>query len=404
MLRPELLTLSQPVDVAGSVNKGILNFQQAQAFEQAQEKGALQNQILQQSMDDAEMQRELESIIGAADVVEPLISSNDPEKLRQAANFLSVRSKNLAESGFNSEDTDEVLNLINQGDTGTALNLIREVRAIGKSKGIGKQQSSLESQDRAQLLGQIEPYRTETGELDLKALEKDPIAKAAAIKLRLVAGAVGSSAQTIAETGKTEEVAGSQATIEGRKEEAKLASQLELKPIIESSILKSTSGVTRLNGFMDAGLTASSAIPKTQRAIELLESVKTSGLQKALLNAKEMFGVAGADESELSNNLGINVIRQLREVFGPQFTEKDREAFERMEAGFGKSPEGNKRILRNVLKTLENIKSRGINAAKSIGDDFMVEEFNRAASVKFGDKKPISELSDDEFIKHLEGL
>lgn len=136
-LDPRLLGIARPVDIMGNIRQGIQDVQADQAFKLAQEQGALQNQILQQNVAagdqaaiDAERERELQSVLAASNVIEPLLASGDPAKIQQAQNFLSVRSKQIASAGGNPEDTDELLGLINAGDTGTALNLVRNVQQL----------------------------------------------------------------------------------------------------------------------------------------------------------------------------------------------------------------------------------------------------------------------------------
>jgi hypothetical protein len=100
----------------------------------------------------------------------------------------------------------------------------------------------------------------------------------------------------------------------------------------------------------------------------LLETIKTGGLAAAQLRIQQAFGVEGADEGELSANLGKAVLSQLRDTFGAAFTEKESAKLERIEAGFGKSSATNKRLLRNLLQIVEKRADNAIQAAVDAKD------------------------------------
>lgn len=113
---------------------------------------------------------------------------------------------------------------------------------------------------------------------------------------------------------------------------------------------------------IDAGIGAAKGIPVLRRSLDLLEEIRTSGFDNAVLNAKRLFGVEGADEGELSANLGRAVLSQLRPIFGAQFTQKEGERLERIEAGFGKSVESNRRLIRQLLVVAEDAAKRAKRA------------------------------------------
>lgn len=141
----------------------------------------------------------------------------------------------------------------------------------------------------------------------------------------------------------------------------------------------------RVQGFIDDGIVAAESIPIIKRSLDLMESVRTSGLDSAMLRAKQMFGVEGADEAELSANLGRAVLAQLKPTFGAQFTEKEGKRLERIESGFGKSVEGNKRLLKQLMKILDREARRGISAARKTNDQFSVDEIEGLLSFELAD-------------------
>jgi len=129
------------------------------------------------------------------------------------------------------------------------------------------------------------------------------------------------------------------------------------------------------------GLSAADAYPIAQRGLELLNEVKTGGINSVALKASNLFGVTGADEAELSANLGKAVLSQLRSTFGAQFTALEGERLQEIESGFGKSTEANKRLLEQAAKLVERVARRGIAAAKATGNDFDAEQIE--AGLKF---------------------
>jgi hypothetical protein len=120
---------------------------------------------------------------------------------------------------------------------------------------------------------------------------------------------------------------------------------------------------------INIGLEAAKGIPTLKRTIALLDDVQTGGFDAAALRAKQLFGVEGADEGELSANLGQAILGDLRATFGAAFTEREGARLERIRANFGKSPETNKRLIRQSLQLAERAARRGLEEAKSV-DDF----------------------------------
>ena len=124
-----------------------------------------------------------------------------------------------------------------------------------------------------------------------------------------------------------------------------------------------TGEAARITTSIDNGLISAESASTLNRAIELLDSVETGGLDNASLKAKQFFGVESADEAELSAGLGKAVLSQLRQTFGAAFTENEGNRLARIEAGFGKSVAGNRRLLQQTLRLVERSAQRGIDAA-----------------------------------------
>lgn len=141
----------------------------------------------------------------------------------------------------------------------------------------------------------------------------------------------------------------------------------------------------RLQATIDEGRSAADNIPILNRSIELLNSVETGGFDRAALAAKQFFGVESADEAELSSNLGKTVLSQLRSTFGAAFTEKEGSRLARIEAGFGKSVAGNKRLLLQTKRIMERVANRAIKRAERTGDIDTADEIRESMSFTLED-------------------
>lgn len=133
--------------------------------------------------------------------------------------------------------------------------------------------------------------------------------------------------------------------------------------------------------YIDDGLEAADRIPELNRISTLLDTTKTGGIDKLQLYVKQTLGVESADEAELSAALGKAVVKQYRETFGAAFTENEGNKLDRIESGFGKSTEGNKRLIAQLRSMLERKAKRGMRAAEDRGDIDTVEEIKNAMNV-----------------------
>lgn len=125
---------------------------------------------------------------------------------------------------------------------------------------------------------------------------------------------------------------------------------------------------------INKGLVAAEAMPNLKRGIDLLDKVVTGGYESVKLNAARFFGVEGADEGELSNRLAKAVLSQLRDTFGAAFTVGEGDKLDRIEAGFSKSPENNKRLLSQALLLSQGKVDTALRIAKAKGDQNAVDQ------------------------------
>jgi hypothetical protein len=146
------------------------------------------------------------------------------------------------------------------------------------------------------------------------------------------------------------------------------------------------SNAERKQGFIDSGIQAADGVANLNRALSLLDEVKTGGFDNVALKAKRLFGVEGADEGELSNLMGKAVLAQLKPIFGAAFTAREGEALAELEAKFSNSPANNRRLIENALRLADRAARRGIAAAEDQGDMFTANEIKEAMSFNLRDK------------------
>lgn len=131
---------------------------------------------------------------------------------------------------------------------------------------------------------------------------------------------------------------------------------------------------------INAGFVAADSLPILNRGLELLDLIGTGKPAEIALAFKNAFGITGADEGELSANLGKAVLSQLRSTFGAQFTEKEGDRLAAIEAGFGKSTPTNKRLLGQAKRLVERTVKRGAKSARDIDDEELALEIEAAAN------------------------
>lgn len=119
---------------------------------------------------------------------------------------------------------------------------------------------------------------------------------------------------------------------------------------------------------INKGIIAADNMVSLKRVQLLLLTEKTGGFHAMSLKAKQLFGIESANEAELSNKLGKAVLAQLKTIFGTAFSEGEGRLLQDMEAGYGKSTEGNKRLIERSIIATEKRAMRGIKAAESAGD------------------------------------
>ncbi len=249
----------------GAISQG-LNFAQ----QQEQQELARQQQFLQ--LDD---QRK-GAMFQDARTINSFLKSGQP---KQALNVLSNRKNIIEQIGGDPTDTLEIADFIARGDIQGATDLLDSVDMAGVQSGFlqdltPKTQGGKVTANMADFLFHEELVKQ--GKQD----EADAFANKAGL--------------------------------------SKLSPQEQAQLTLETAGLKQKEKerTTRLGGFVNSGVGAADGVKNIRRSLELLKTVKTGGFDKAKLAAKQFFGIESADEGELSNNLGTNVLSQLKTIFG----------------------------------------------------------------------------------------
>jgi len=190
-------------------------------------------------------QRQKAMAIDARGVNTALKNRNTP----LARRLINNRLADLGRLGGDPTETQNILDGINSGDIEGTIKELDDFDRVAVSLKLVDDPIDREIKE-AKLQASLNPAKTQQKSLDQKKFEdlmdlaglsKAEKKEAARIKLRLIPGAVGSSAQTIsADQQLTDDVATSQAAIEAAKEIAKLKSQLRLKPAIQKAVTLAT--------------------------------------------------------------------------------------------------------------------------------------------------------------------
>ena len=120
----------------------------------------------------------------------------------------------------------------------------------------------------------------------------------------------------------------------------------------------------RNQGYLSAGADSRRLAPKYERAVELLQTVPTGFGEEAILTAKKIGKTIGnligvdiksediANAEELQSILGDQIMSRIADTKGA-VSDAEMRLFTQYSASFGKTPEGNQRIMRFALAMVE---------------------------------------------------
>ena len=331
----------------------------------------------------AEESRIMSVVQGASELVN---LPDDASKL----NALYTRKQQLIQQGKPTQDTDEVIDLFERGNNHGANELIQGAVNMGIQTGRLKAPaagpSAFEQAQTAKTLKQTELLE-ENGNIEIGTASQRDF----------------NTYQDLLKTDpKKAEIFGRQAGFIRATEQEK--ADIKVDETARKEVAKANT--KRVQGYIDSGIDAADATGNIKRSLELLKTVKTGGFDNVSLKAKQLFGIEGGDEAELSANLGKNVLAQLKPIFGAAFTAKEGERLEVIEAGFGKSTAGNIRLLENALTIVDRAARRGIAAAEDQGDEFTANEIRDvlASMQSVKEDQDLSQLSDEQLAAEIAKL
>lgn len=344
--------VSQPVDLAGAFSRG-------QQMYNSNQSAQLDQQRAKQDIGEVDYQKNVRKLQIANRLAKQAIGL--PQEAR--AKLMQDYSGALMSVGFTQED------LANTPlDDAGLQNLIAQTDSVIQASDKGNEKDVQQAQY-VEGLGYVQQLRN--GQVTMAELSPEQQAK---VKQALNAQA------------------GRQAQAYGQKQTAGLLAEAQLAPDIErdKTIAKETGAgnIKRAQDYVDRGVTAAEGIPNVRRALTLMNDIQTGGVDKVAIRARQLFGIEGADEGELSYNMGKAVLSQLKDTFGAAFTLKEGERLEKLEAGLGRSPETNKRILAQALQVMETKAKRGADAARELDDDFAAQDIEKYLSMELVPDKP----------------
>lgn len=392
------------------------------------------NELMRASISDAKAVNRLlsdsidipASRAGTIDYADPLASSVQALSgpgIQESVDILNDRISLLRERGQDDSDTLRIRDRILQGDIKGAQTEIGGFLRQAKDSGYIPKPEFLEVTKDGRIL-QRDPLTGEIEVADLEGVDPMSVAPATYQALRMRAADAGLRPGTpefqnfmrlggrdASSSGITKYINGTtvQTTGDGRKivsvpgrgilpgetpedlaainqaVEDGMASGVEVAGAEAFTTTVQADRATSLSSQMNTGLEIADTLPILNRTMELLQEIDTGGINAVKLRAKQLFGVEGADEGQLSANLGTAVLSRLRETFGAQFTEREGARLERISAGIGSSNETNIRLIQQAIDLATRAAYRGIDAAEELGDSYMATSIQDAMRFTLGD-------------------
>lgn len=268
----------------------------------------IRNQAAQMEIDDATKMRHLGNLYRASQALKPYVESGDFQGMARIA-------AKMADFGLPDDAVAEVQRLVQIGDADTIRGHINTIE-------------SLAAQD---LLGD-KPAEVRAFEEMTKGMTPEQKAEAREVWAGIRARAGESAQERIARTGKTGEIAQSEAQIAGAKagaaEEAQLGAQSRLLPDIRAQIKRAESEATSQGETVTALTRAKAALPgllEVSDKLKKLADVATYTTTGKLVDlaAKELgFGSTkgGTARATMTSIVDNQVLPLLRDTFGAAFT------------------------------------------------------------------------------------
>jgi len=144
---------------------------------------------------------------------------------------------------------------------------------------------------------------------------------------------------------------------------SKAGVEAETRPGIEAEVTQRTEEAKRNQGVIDLGYDSAKSVPSMQSALELVKQVNTGGLASLGNEVLKRFGIQDANAAEAENLFNMAVLQQLKPTFGAAFTVKEGDWLKDINANFGKSREGNIRLLEKGIEKANRYAKYGMARA-----------------------------------------
>jgi len=371
-INPLIALQGQNIDVGSTYSNALLGLSRQQQLEEARALEPIKQKLLEAQASQAQSQvptaqqqfneqdkRFISSVATISSKIIPDLKAGNTEGVRAA---LNDRISALQSAGLPTDNTERALSLL---DTNPDDLLAKSVQAVELDKRINQ---------------------PESGRVSTRAFAPVTLVNPDTKEKMLVTPTFNPNTN-IAELSEFDIPEGFEVSKETPEEER--AADVLAKGQEEGIKVTSKGQAARRQNQIDNGIDAADATANIRRALDLIGQVPTGGVDAVSLKAKQLFGVEGADEAELSSRLGKAVLSQLRATFGAAFTEREGARLASIEAGFGKSTAGNKRLLDQTLKILNRSAQRGIRAAESAGDKAAAQDIREALEFVLEDEPTV---------------
>jgi len=174
----------------------------------------------------------------------------------------------------------------------------------------------------------------------------------------------------------------------GEKTEAELAAEAAGRPEVITAEQRATGRAGREQEAIKLGVTAAESIPALNRVLSLLDVVETGGLSAAKIAVTNALGVTPANETELQNALLVEVLKQIKPIFGGQPSAQESATLLEINTQFGKSTEGNIRLINKVIALAKERVAIAMTDARIAGDTRAVERMQRGLETILDLEKP----------------
>ena len=370
-LNSQIPLMTHGVDASGAISAGANQANQLMRFAEEKKQAPIRNRLLDLQVGNAEgVSRQQQGREAVLDAV-PINASLQRKDNAGALALIDQRIQKLTSQGRDPSDSIAFRErLINNPDQ-AALE-IADIISMGQQTGILKA-----PQNQGFTLGQGQQRYDAAGNLIASGAPKVNEGRDSLTQVQSSQILPDGSTVQVFKDGSTRVTGPQGRPLMGQEREDAVVTAQEFGIDVQSQRAggrtEATETEKRNSALVVRGIAAAESTAIVRRALNLLDTVKTGGVNAIALATRQRLGIEGANEGELSNSLGKSVLSQLRETFGAAFTENEGKRLERIEAGFGKSPETNRRLLTQALRIAENTANRAAKVA-SDGEKADIEE------------------------------